>query len=146
MNQVTSKLTTAINQFLQTVNHQAIDWEKRPSSEKWSNKEIIGHLTDSAQVNLHRFVRCTYDENFKLIYEQNDWVKAQHYQEMDITDLLQLWRLLNLQIARVLDDYPLDRLQVKCDNSKNEISLHTVDYQAQDYLDHLHHHLNQIVL
>lgn len=146
MHRVTNQLTSAIDQFIKSVNKQNINWESRPSPGKWSNKEIIGHLCDSAKINLQRFVRCTYEENFKLTYEQDAWVAAQHYQEMNIDDLLQLWRLLNLQITIVLDNYQPDRLQAQCDNSKKEISLHTVEWLAQDYSEHLQHHLKQIRL
>jgi hypothetical protein len=141
---MTQELTGTINNFIEKAQQQPVDWEQKPSPGKWSNKEIIGHLCDSAQINLQRFIRCTYEENFKLIYEQNEWVAAQHYQEMNVADLLQLWRLLNLQIARVLDDYPAERWQVQCDNDKNEVHLHTVEWLAQDYLEHLKHHLKQI--
>lgn len=144
MYQVTTKITVVIEQFIASTGTQSINWEQKLLPGKWSNKEIIGHLCDSAQINLQRFVRCTYQENFKLVYDQEKWVKAQHYQDMNVADLLQLWRLLNLQIARVLNNYPVDRLQAKCDNSKQEISLHTVEWLAQDYLEHLRHHLNQI--
>jgi hypothetical protein len=43
-----------------------------------------------------------------------------------------------------LENYPEDRLQIKCDNSKTTVSLHTVEWLAKDYVDHLNHHLNQI--
>ena len=146
MHPVTNQLTTTIDQFIQLTSKQNIGWENKPLPDKWSTKEIIGHLCDSAKINLQRFVRCTYEENFKLIYEQDEWVAAQRYQEMNIDDLLQLWRLLNLQITIVLDNYPPDRLQAQCDNSKKEITLHTVEWLAQDYLEHLRHHLIQIRL
>lgn len=145
MNQVATQLTSEIDQFIAKTNKQLINWERKPAPGKWSNKEIIGHLCDSAQINLQRFVRCTYEENFKLVYEQDEWVAAQHYQHMDVTDLLQLWRLLNLQIARVLESYPADRLQARSDSSKKETDLHTVEWLAQDYLVHLQHHLDQII-
>ena len=146
MKQVTDDLAFTIHQFLELTDKQPIDWERKPSAEKWSNKEIIGHLIDSAQINLQRFVRCTYEENFKLTYEQDEWVTAQHYQNTLVADLLQLWRSLNLQIARVIDNYPADRLSAKCDNSKKEVSLRTVEWLARDYVNHLQHHLNQIKL
>ena len=95
-------------------------------------------------INLQRFVRCTYEEIFKLTYEQDQLVIAQHYQEMEMESLLELWRLLILQIARVLALYPQDRWQAKCDNSKKEVQLHTVEFLDRDYVDHLQHHLNQI--
>ena len=146
MQEVTIQLTTTVNEFIQSVNNQNIYWENKLLPGKWSNKEIIGHLCDSAKINLQRFVRCTYEENFKLTYEQDEWVMAQHYQQMNVDDLLQLWRLLNLQITIVLDNYPPDRLRAQCDNSKKETTMYTVVWLAQDYLEHLQHHLKQIRL
>ncbi len=143
MNEIAIQLRNAIDNLLQT-EFQASEWERKPMPEKWSKKEIIGHLIDSAQINLQRFVRCTYEENFKLTYEQVEWVEAQRYQQADIKQLLALWQLLNLQIIRVWENYPPERLQAKCDNSKTTISLHTVEWLAQDYVDHLKHHLRQI--
>lgn len=144
MKNITAQLNQAIESFLNS-NIQTIDWELRPSPEKWSAKEIIGHLTDSAQINLQRFVRCTYQENFKLIYDQVEWVQALHYHDAQLDELLSFWRLLNRQIIRVLENYPAARLQAQCDNSKTEQSLHTVEWLAQDYVEHLEHHLNQII-
>ena len=146
MHRITNQLTSTIDQFIKSATKQNIDWQYKPMPDKWSGKEIIGHLCDSAKINLQRFVRCTYEENFKLTYEQDEWVVAQHYQEMIIDDLLQLWRLLNLQITIVLNNYPAGRLQAQCDNSKKEITLHTVEWLAQDYLEHLERHLKQIRL
>jgi hypothetical protein len=122
----------------------SINWNYKPAPEKWSKKEIIGHLIDSAQINLQRFVRCTYEEKFKLTYEQVEWVQAQRYQDADINDILSLWELLNRQIVRVLQNYPAGRLSAQCDNSKTTVSLHTVEWLAQDYVDHLKHHLRQV--
>jgi hypothetical protein len=137
------QLTDAINSLLKA-GTETINWNYKPDAEKWSKKEIIGHLIDSAQINLQRFVRCTYEENFKLIYEQVEWVKAQHYQDADISELLDLWRLLNFQIIRVLKNYPANRLSAQCDNSKNTISQHTVEWLAHDYVAHLKHHIKQV--
>jgi hypothetical protein len=138
------KLKNAIDELL-NADIDAIDWAHKPGPDKWSKKQIIGHLIDSAQINLQRFVRCTYEENFKLTYEQVEWVEAQHYQEAEINELLGLWKLLNLQIARVLTNYPADRLQTKCDSSKTAAALHTVEWLAADYVEHMRHHLKQII-
>ena len=123
---------------------QSINWMHKPSADKWSAIEILGHLIDSAQINLQRFVRCTYEENFKLTYEQDEWVNAGRYQFADITNLIDLWEMLNVQIVWVLGIYPEDRLQAKCDNGKTTVSLHTVEWLALDYVRHMKHHLNQI--
>ena len=139
-------LTPKIEQFLQLVQNKPVDWTSKSAPGKWSNKEIIGHLCDSAMVNLQRFVRCTYQENFKLVYEQNEWVTTQRYQEMDTDDLLNLWRLLNRQIVRVLKKYPAGRWKVQCDTSRVGTGFHTVEFLAHDYVVHLQHHLDQIKL
>jgi hypothetical protein len=143
MNEVISEINNAIYDLF-NIDIQSVDWDYKPMPDKWSKKEIVGHLIDSAIINLQRFVRCTFEENFKLIYEQVEWVEAQQYQQADIKELLILWRSLNQQIIRVLKNYPANRLQTQCDNSKTSINLHTVEWLAADYADHLKHHLKQI--
>lgn len=143
MENIVQNLAEVIDGFLK-IEQQNIDWDFKIREEKWSKKEIIGHLIDSAQVNLQRFVRCTYQENFKLIYAQNEWVAAAHYQHADIKELLDLWILLNRQIIRVLINYPEDRAEVVCDTGKLDEQLHTVQWLAAEYVKHMQHHLDQI--
>jgi hypothetical protein len=143
MEDTLNRLIDTIDDFLR-IEQDKIDWETKTSPTKWSKKEIVGHLIDSAQINLQRFVRCTYQQNFKLVYAQDEWVAAQHYQDADIKEVLDLWILLNRQIIRVLNDYPDNRLLVTCDTGKNEESLHTVEWLAADYVEHMQHHLRQI--
>jgi hypothetical protein len=144
INDTINKLNIALDDFFQQ-DLELINWDDKPAADKWSKKQIIGHLIDSAQVNLQRFVRCTYEENFKLIYNQEQWVKAQHYQDADINELLILWESINDQIIRVLANYPVNRSQIQCDTGKKEVSFRTVSWLALDYVDHLKHHLKQIV-
>jgi UDP-N-acetylenolpyruvoylglucosamine reductase len=144
MNIAINKLTETIHNVQQLKNRD-IDWAYKASPGKWSKKEVIGHLIDSAQINLQRFVRCTYEENFRLTYEQVEWVAAAHYQEADIDQLIDLWALINLQIARVLTNYPPNRVAARCDNSKQEPNLQTVEWLAADYVEHMLHHLKDIL-
>jgi hypothetical protein len=145
MKKIAGDLEVAFTQFL---NSDLLNknWNYKAGPNKWSKKEIIGHLIDSAQINLQRFVRSTYTENFKVTYEQMEWVDAQHYVSADIQELLELWRLLNKQIVRVLENYPTDRLQIKCDTGKTSVSFQTIEFLAQDYVNHLNHHLKSIEL
>lgn len=143
MEEIIQNLVDTIGRFL-NIEQDLVDWDTKPSPNKWSKKEIIGHLIDSAQINLQRFVRCTYEENFKLIYEQDEWVAAAHYQDADIKEILDLWILLNRQIIRVLSNYPNNRLGAVCDNDKNAVALHSVEWLAADYVRHMQHHLAQV--
>lgn len=144
MNDTIHKLNGIIDNVRQ-LKGRDIDWAYKASPDKWSKKEVIGHLIDSAQINLQRFVRCTYEENFRLTYQQVEWVAAAHYQDADINELIELWALLNLQIVRVLENYPADRWSARCDNSKQEPNLQTVEWLAADYVDHMLHHLKDIL-
>jgi hypothetical protein len=139
------RLTQVIDEFLIGLITVDVDWETKSGPDRWSAKEIIGHLLDSANINLHRFVRCTYEQGFKLRYQQNEWVAVQHYQEAKIEDLLTMWRLTNRQISRVLNNYPHSAWLNTCDTGKNEVELHTVEFLASDYLVHLEGHLRQIL-
>ncbi len=145
MENVAQNINQIIEDFLISLITTDIDWELKPEGDLWSKKEIIGHLIDSATNNLHRFVRCTYEQNFKLVYAQNEWVEAQHYQDAKVDELLTTWRLLNHQLCRVLKNYPQHLWHATCDTGETEISLRTVTYLADDYLKHLAHHLNQII-
>src|SRR5258707_259160 len=56
--------------------------EKPLVAEKWSRKEILGHLIDSAANNHQRFVRLQIEAILTLpSYRQPDWVRVQHYQQ-----------------------------------------------------------------
>ncbi len=137
MNEITTRLTGTIKEFIEQ-ELKRVSFTDQPVPGKWSTKEILGHLTDSAYVNLQRFIRCTYESGFVLTYAQDEWVAAQNYKSADITELLSLWRLINKQIVTVLNNYPPERWQATC----NE---HTVEFLANDYIDHMRHHLNQII-
>ena len=137
MKAITTRVTDTINEFVELHSKQ-VDWTYQTVQGKWSSKEILGHLTDSAYNNLQRFVRCTYESGFTLTYDQDSWVAAQHYSDTDITELLSLWQLINKQIVTILNNYPAERWQAPCND-------HTVEFLANDYVDHMHHHLNQII-
>jgi hypothetical protein len=143
MEEIVQNLAEAIDNFLK-IEQQNIDWDFKIREEKWSGKETIGHLIDSAQINLQRFIRCTYEQDFKLIYAQDRWVAAAHYQNADIKEVLDLWILLNRQIIRTLINYPEDRMGVTCDTGKTDVQLHTVKWLAGDYVRHMQHHLSKI--
>ncbi len=112
--------------------------------EKWSKKEILGHLIDSAINNLTRLIRGTYEKDFKHIYEQDNWVSIQRYQQSDVKDLIELWTQLNKQFVRVLNQYPNNRATAFCDTGKISPNMNTMERLASLYVKHLKHHIYQI--
>lgn len=120
------------------------EWTYKSAPEKWSRKEIIGHLCDSAFTNIRRFVVTQYKENENIVYDQNVWVKAQNYQNVPTAELIALWKALNFQIVHVVENIPDEALQRTCDTTKTEPQRFTLEYIINDYVDHLQHHLKAI--
>ena len=127
---------------------------KRPAPNKWSPREIIGHLIDSASVNHERFVRAQLQDSLVFpTYEQDLWVAAQGYQEQDWNALLARWAAFNEQIASVIERIPAPQMtRPRVDHNLHMIAWRTVapsvpatlEYFVADYVGHMRHHLWQI--
>lgn len=118
---------------------------KRPFPNKWSKKEILGHLCDSAIHNLQRFITIQYEKpTYKITpYEQDEWVAIQAYQNKSLNDIIILFQALNKQIVSVIEMIPKEKLTIPCDIQNNQIQ--TLEWLIQDYVDHMEHHIyNQI--
>jgi len=121
---------------------------------KWSHKEIIGHLIDSAANNHARFVRGqAMDDLLFEGYDQNAWVRVQRYNECSWIDLIQLWYAYNRHLADVMERADPDALaRPRARHSLDRIAFHPLDpstpatlaFVMRDYVAHLKHHLNQI--
>lgn len=115
---------------------------ERPAPGKWSKKEIIGHLIDSALNNHQRFVRAQQGPIELPGYAQNFWVEAQGYQDADWETLILVWATINGNLARIMQLIPAEALQQTCRIGNNEPV--TLEYLVTDYLDHFKHHLRQL--
>ena len=113
-------------------------------SNKWSKKEILGHLCDSATNNHHRFLKIQYESQpFEIVpYNQNNWVSIQNYQAIPIFEIVSFWTTLNRHIVRVISEIPKDKLLYLCDIGDSRFI--TLTELIQDYLRHMNHHLRQI--
>jgi len=121
---------------------------------RWSPKQIIGHLIDSAANNHQRFVRAQFTDDLVFPgYEQDAWVTVQKYNEESWPELVELWAAYNRHIAHVISamdhevmererkEHNLDQLAFK---TVEKSSPTTLEYFVHDYVDHLRHHLKQI--
>ena len=124
-----------------------------PGPGKWSPREVIGHLVDSAANNHQRFVRGQLQDDLVFLgYAQDDWVRVQHYGDAPWADLVALWRLYNLHLARVMELTPADRrMSPRARHNIQEIGFAapieataTLDGIMLDYVEHLLHHLRQL--
>ncbi len=109
---------------------------------KWSRKEILGHLIDSAANNHQRFVRVPLQAGIALPgYQQDDWVRVQHYQDYDWQQLISFWQSYNLHLLNVIKQIPSEALNHTFNLNGETVGL---EFVIRDYLRHMKHHLAQI--
>jgi hypothetical protein len=113
----------------------------KPSPFKWSKKELVGHLIDSAQNNIRRILISQYEVEPHIVYNQDAWVNLNHYQEREYHELVQLFLSLNKQLAFIINNVPEKNQERMCRTE----ALHSIQWLAKDYLLHLKHHLHQIL-
>jgi DinB superfamily len=138
-------LTAALNEALprlRALSDEEAGAQRGPG--KWTRKEVLGHLIDSAVNNHQRFVRAPRVERFVWPgYEQEAWVAAQGYRDRPWRDLLALWEALNRHLVHVMARVPADRLQTECLIGDEPPA--PLEWWMTDYTRHLQHHLGQIL-
>lgn len=156
MNSVEARLREAVAAFTPRLLALSESESNRPPAPgKWCPKEVIGHLIDSASNNHQRFVRARFTDDLVFPgYEPEAWVAVQRYRAAPWPELVGLWRLFNLHLARVIEAAPASvRLQPRVRHNLHEVAWKaipqdrpaTLEYFMRDYVDHLEHHIAQIL-
>lgn len=114
----------------------------KPLVDKWSKKEILGHLVDSATCNHQRFVRAQFETLPTIVYDQNNWNSFSHYQLMDSKQLILFWGAYNRHLVELIRLMTPENLERRCITGGGE--QHTIAWLFNDYVAHLEYHLQQI--
>lgn len=155
--------TELLERFSQIVEHGASDMRDisdhtaaEPRAEgKWSRKQIVGHLIDSAVNNQTRFVCAQLQDDLIFPgYDQDGWVRVQQHQRRPWPELIETWRAYNVQLAAIVRAIPPGELA----RTRPRHNLHEIEFQelpegtpatlgflVHDYVAHLEHHLRQIL-
>lgn len=115
----------------------------KPNPEKWSKKQIMGHLIDSATNNHHRFVRTQFENTPAIRYNQDKWNEYNYYQQIDGKQIIDLWTAYNKQLGALIKHIPAEALGRFC-NTGSETN-YTLEFLISDYVVHLEHHLRQVI-
>ncbi|HKG45781.1 MAG TPA: DinB family protein [Pyrinomonadaceae bacterium] len=125
------------------------------SPDEWAPIEVLGHLIDSAANNHQRFVRAQFTDDLVFPgYEQEQWVSSQNYRDESWPEVVQLWSSYNLHLLHVASVIPKEILtKPRARHTLDQIAFNladknepaTLEYLIRDYVDHLRHHLNQIL-
>lgn len=111
---------------------------------KWSRKQVLGHLVDSAANNHQRFVRLQLASRIDLPgYDGDAWVRVQRYQDRPWIEIIRLWEDYNTQLAGIIRSVDPRALQNVWHTPDGEDL--TLEFIMSDYVKHLRHHLDQIL-
>jgi len=128
---------------------------RKPQPDKWSKKEILGHLVDSAFNNHARFLKAGLQND--LIFEgynQDEWVQKNNYQIRPAKEITNLWQQNNQHICYLIEAIPEDLLLKKtrqhefhkmCMQMLPEGEEANLAYLIWDYTYHIEYHLLQII-
>lgn len=145
MNIVSQRLASIINATyprLQAISEAHAS--AKPYPDKWSLKEVLGHLIDSASNNHQRFVRMQEIPNIgSFKYSQLHWVSAQQYHMEPWQDIVGLWYSYNVHLCHVISHVRSNSLSNVCDVGDSQPA--TLELIITDYVRHVEHHLEQIV-
>jgi len=151
---VKEDLTKVINRLkenikyvpLKFLNYPEGELKRKPAPGKWSKKELLGHLIDSAANNHHRFVKAQFSRIpfFVNGYAQNDWVRIQNYNEKNTNELVNFWKVYNEHILFIMQNTPGDNFKIILNAEDPFESADNLFLLMKDYVDHMDHHLNKI--
>jgi DinB superfamily len=115
----------------------------KPAADKWSPKEELGHLLDSAVNNHQRIVRVQMEDKLAMPgYQQEKWVKLHRYQERQWNELITLWTVLNQHLLAAAHSVPENAWTHTCAVGDSEPM--TLQFVFEDYIRHMLHHLQHI--
>ncbi len=116
----------------------------RPGADRWSRKEELGHLVDSATNNRVRFANAALAGRFEgPSYDGRGWVDLGGYAGMEWAALIDLWKTLNTALATLISRLPEERRSAECRIGGSSA---TLEYIIRDYIEHMQHHLDHILM
>jgi hypothetical protein len=118
-----------------------------PAIGKWSRKQILGHLIDSAINNLKRFTDIPLLPQPYIVqpYPQNELVMANQYQQLPLDHLLRLWQALNRQIIFIIENIQPEKFLYAVKPQYNNKEMKTLGWLICDYVAHMEHHYKQLL-
>ena len=114
------------------------DGDLRYSPEKWSLKEVLGHLNDTERIMSYRALRIARGDQTPIEgYEQDDYVRHARFGSTPLADLIEDYiavRRATVSLFRNLDEQAWTRRGVA---NKNEVTVRALAYIIAGH--ELHH-------
>ena len=114
--------------------------EVKLGEDKWTLKEMVGHLIDSASNNHQRFIRLQLSEELILPgYNPEDWRRVSRANDLDYRFLIDFWKQYNLFLLHLIqnvDPKTLDHYWVVNSEKKS------LKFLIEDYFRHIQWHVD----
>ena len=105
------------------------------AKDKWTLKEMVGHLIDSASNNHQRFIRLQIENRVDLPgYDSEEWNSKTKVGTFTYKSLINLWKLYNdylIHIIEVMDPKCLRNVWISSSGEKE------LQYIISDYFSHI---------
>ena len=112
---------------------------------KWSPKEELGHLIDSAANNHLRFAGAALADQYSgPSYAQEEWVRIHGYREMPWDEIVSFWCQYNRLLVRLIAAIPAAHLNTPCTIASRAPV--TLAWLIEDYVVHAQHHIDLLLL
>ena len=105
----------------------------RLSDDKWTLKEMIGHLIDSASNNHQRFIRLQIDRKIVFpAYDPEIWKNITKINDFQILDLINLWKNYNYLLLHLIKNIEIESKPKVFDMEGKEL---TLKFIIEDYFE-----------
>lgn len=112
----------------------------RYAPEKWTLKQLLGHINDTERIFAYRLLRFARGDQKELQgFEQDDYIVTSPAEQMSIKELVQEFVALRQANALMIRHLPQDAWQRKGTVSGNEMTVNALVYIT---VGHVAHHLN----
>ena len=110
----------------------------RINETKWTLKEMIGHLIDSASNNHQRFIRLQTDKEISFpFYDPEEWKNISKVNNVDFSQLIALWKNYNDFLIHIIANINPANLTNIWKTSEGNKSL---SFLVSDYFSHMKIH------
>jgi len=110
----------------------------RYAPDKWSVKEVVGHMTDTERIMVYRALRIGRGDTTPIEgFEQDDYVRGGNFADRTLTDLIQEFADVRKATLGFLRSLSAEASVRRGTANKNEISLRALAYIVAGH--ELHH-------
>jgi uncharacterized damage-inducible protein DinB len=114
------------------------DGNFRYAPDKWTVKEVLGHVNDTERIFAYRALRIARGDQTPLpAFEQNDYVRSGNFAERTLVDLAEEFELVRAASIALFKSLQKEAWQRRGVASKNEVSVRALAFIVAGH--ELHH-------